>query len=162
MLSRTAEYALRAMVWLAADPETPQTTKQISAPTQVPTGYLSKVMQTLAEAGLVRSQRGLGGGFVLARPPERISVLDVVNAVDPITRIRVCPLNLAAHASQLCPLHKRLDEAMATIESAFGSCSIAALLPRNQAVLPLCIDGRPHAPTRQAPAARTRRGRRPR
>ncbi|NUQ01687.1 MAG: Rrf2 family transcriptional regulator, partial [Armatimonadetes bacterium] len=95
MISQTAEYALRAIVCLAAQPEGRLTTPQIAGATRVPAGYLSKVLQLLGRAGLVRSQRGLGGGFVLARPAELISVLDVVNAVDPIQRITGCPLELA-------------------------------------------------------------------
>ena len=65
MISQTAEYALRAIVYLAGQ-ELPQTTQQIAATTRVPAGYLSKVLQALARGGLVHSQRGLHGGFTLA------------------------------------------------------------------------------------------------
>jgi DNA-binding IscR family transcriptional regulator len=54
-----------------------------------------------------------------------LSVLDVLNAVDPPRRIRECPLGLAAHAHALCPLHQRLDDAMALIEKSFRSTTIA-------------------------------------
>lgn len=54
MTSQTAEYALRAVVWLASQPERALNTRQISAATQVPAGYLSKVLQALARAGLER------------------------------------------------------------------------------------------------------------
>ena len=62
IISRTAEYALRAVVHLAAaEGETvSQTVGQIAAGTQVPLGYLSKVLQSLSRAGLIVSQRGLG------------------------------------------------------------------------------------------------------
>ena len=109
MISQTAEYALRAVVWLGGRSDEPVGTKHISQAAQVPAGYLSKVLQMLARADLVVSTSGRGGGFRLTRRPEEISVLDVINAVDPIQRIRECPLHLAGHGTELCPLHRRLD-----------------------------------------------------
>ena len=138
MLSTTAEYALRAIVWLAAQKEAACTTEQISQATEVPAAYLSKVLQTLGKAGIVRSQRGLGGGFSLAGDPQQLTVLDVINSVDPLRRIRSCPLKLASHGGKLCPLHSRLDAAAATIEEAFGKCTIADLFDVPNAESPLC------------------------
>lgn len=132
MISQTAEYALRAMVHLAgngsAQPETPHTLPQIAASTQVPQGYLSKVLQMLSRAGLIRSQRGLGGGFSLLRPPAEISVYEIVQSVDPLQRIHSCPLGLAAHAHRLCPLHSKLDQAMALVETSFRETTLAMVL----------------------------------
>src|SRR6266700_4866628 len=119
MFSQTVEYSLRAVVWLAGHSGDPQTNQQIAAATLVPAGYLAKVMQSLGRGGLVTAQRGKHGGFVLAKSPAKISVLDVVNTIEPIQRIRECPLGIAAHCTHLCPLHKRLDAAMAMIEEAF-------------------------------------------
>ena len=116
------------MVWLAQNEGDPQTTQQIAAATQVPAGYLSKVLQSLGRGGLVRASRGLHGGFDLARPAADTSILDVINVVDPIKRIPACPLSLKAHRLALCPLHKRLDDAMATLEATFASASLADML----------------------------------
>jgi Rrf2 family protein len=127
MISQTAEYALRAVVFLAARGGAAQTAQQISDGTKVPAGYLSKVMQNLSRSGLVHSQRGLHGGFTLASAPETLTVLDVVQAVDPIHRIRTCPLGIKDHIS-LCPLHRRLDEAMSMVETALRQSTIAELL----------------------------------
>ncbi len=128
MFSQTVEYALRAAAHLAALDGKAVNSENIAAATQVPQGYLSKVMRDLVVAGLVVSQRGPNGGFTLARPPDRISILDVVNAVDPILRIRQCPLGNPAHL-KLCPLHRRLDDAAAQIEETFRRTSIAEVLP---------------------------------
>lgn len=138
MFSRTVEYALRAAVWLASNPESSHTSRRLAEVTLVPLNYLAKVMQTLVDAELVTSQRGLGGGFALARPADRISVLDVVNAVDPLVRIRSCPLKLSSHAVRLCALHQRLDDAIAHVERAFGSTTLAELLTDRGAERPLC------------------------
>ncbi len=126
-ISQTAEYALRAMVCLAGTPDRPLTTREIAESTHVPPDYLSKVLQTLVRNGLVRSRRGLGGGFTLSRPPEELTILDVVNAVDPIQRIRECPLHLEEHRDALCPLHRRLDEAMAAIEASLRETTLAEI-----------------------------------
>ena len=129
MLSQTTEYALRVVVYLASQHGKPATIAQIAAATQTPEGYLAKVLRNLAIAELVRSQRGLHGGSVLARSAKSISVLDVVQAVDPIQRITQCPLGIKSHAANLCPLHRRLDEAIALVERAFARSSIAELVP---------------------------------
>lgn len=128
MISQTAEYALRAVVYLAETRGGGQTTEQIARMTQIPPAYLSKVLQQLSRASVVQSQRGLGGGFTLKQQPEHLTVLDVVNAVDPIKRIKECPLGLDAHATRLCALHRRLDEANALVERAFGDTTIAELI----------------------------------
>jgi Rrf2 family protein len=141
MISQTAEYALRAVVYLAAQPAESRTVQQIAEATRVPAGYLSKVMQGLSRAGLAHSQRGLHGGFTLTTPPDRLTVFDVVQAVDPIRRITSCPLGLKGHVN-LCPLHRRLDNAMALVEKALQESTIAELLaepnPKKGIPIPLC------------------------
>lgn len=138
MLSQTVEYALRAAVCLADDPQSSRTTEEIARVTRVPPAYLSKVLQALTRAGLVHSQRGIGGGMRLNLPPEQITILEVVNAVDPIQRIHTCPLGLPSHGVRLCPLHRRLDEAHAMVESAFASTTLAELLDEPGGSIPLC------------------------
>jgi len=95
-------------------------------------------LQSLAHAGVVRSQRGLGGGMSLAKTPEELTILEVVNAVEPIQRIKTCPLGLAAHGVRLCPLHKRVDNALAMVEEAFGSSTLAEILAEPTQSKPLC------------------------
>jgi len=127
MLSQTAEYALRAMVTLAQIGPRAQTAHQIAARTRVPFDYLSKILNLLARAGLVTAQRGRGGGFQAARPAGQVSVFQIVDAVDPIKRILTCPLGLAAHGSNLCPLHRKLDDAARATEEAFHETTLASI-----------------------------------
>lgn len=138
MFSQTVEYALRAVVCLADHAPAAQTTEQIAHATLVPKPYLSKVLQGLHGAGIVELKRGLGGGVALARRPSAMTILDVVNAVEPIRRIRECPLGLKAHGANLCPLHKRLDQALATVEDAFRRSTLAELLTETTNSHPLC------------------------
>src|ERR1041385_6153773 len=67
MFSQTSEYALRVVVYLGSLGDRPATIPQIAAATRAPAGYLAKVLRNLAIRGIVRSQRGLHGGSVLAR-----------------------------------------------------------------------------------------------
>ena len=128
MFTQTTEYALRAVAYLAKDPESPRTTQQIAEVTMVPPDYLAKVLKDLSRSGLVRSQRGPSGGFWLDRDPNELTVLEVVNAVGAIPRIRSCPLDLPEHRHELCPLHRLLDDAAAQIERAFSAATIGALI----------------------------------
>jgi len=138
VFSQTVEYALRAVVHLAAEAPDARTTDQIAEVTRVPRAYLSKVLQSLAKSGVVQSQRGMGGGITLGRPATELTILEVVNAVEPIRRIRTCPLGLAAHGVHLCPLHSRLDAAMETVEKALGATTLAELLSEPTRSIPLC------------------------
>ena len=143
MFSQTSEYALRAAVFLADQPAERRTARDIADAMDIPVDYVSKVMQSLARAGLVEAQRGKLGGFRLTRPAGRITLLDVVNAVDPIRRISTCPLKLEQHSRVLCPLHRKLDDALAAIEREFRQTVISDLI--DVAARPLMAAGGCHA-----------------
>ncbi len=138
MISQTTEYALRAVVYLAQHPHESWTTRQIAAATRVPAGYLSKVLQGLSRSGLITSQRGRHGGFQLTPEPAELTVLQVINAVEPIRRIKSCPLKLGSHGEGLCPLHKCLDDTIAMVEQSFGQTTVAHLLGKPDTPEPLC------------------------
>jgi Rrf2 family protein len=140
LVSQTAEYALRTMVWLASQDGEARTTRQIAEATRVPPGYLSKILQSLGRGGLVNAQRGLRGGFTLSRPPEEITPLDVLTVVDPVKRIDRCPLGIEGHRTSLCPLHQRLDDTLARIEADLGAVTISRLLAGSDGNEPFCTD----------------------
>lgn len=138
MLSQTVEYALRAMTYLASHPpDVAHNSEEIAERTKVPKGYLSKILRDLVVAELIDSRRGPSGGFTLARGPARITILDVINAVDPLTRIHKCPLGNPAHI-QLCPLHRRIDDALEFIEREFARTSLAEVLATTPRSGPQC------------------------
>ncbi len=138
MFSQTVEYALRAVAFLASQSPDAQNTEQIAKATKVPPAYLSKVLQSLGRAGIVRSQRGLHGGFSLAVDPHELTILQVVDVVDPIRRIKSCPLELKGHGVNLCPLHRRMDAALASVQKAFGESTLAEILAEPTTSVPLC------------------------
>jgi Rrf2 family protein len=137
MLPKTAEYALRTIVWLARKPSETEPADRLAEGTKVPRRYLHKVLQDLVRAKIVRSQSGPGGGYALAESPEAITILDVVNSVAPVERIHKCPLGLRSH-TQLCPLHKELDKVYAANEKALARVVIAQLLRSASPIVPLC------------------------
>ena len=137
MLSKTAEYALRIAVSLGQSPDTLASADELAEVTKIPRRYLHKVVQDLARGGLVRSQPGPGGGYSIARSPKKITILDVVNAVAPLERIRQCPLGLTTH-TRLCPLHRELDKVYAETEKAFSRVTLDQLLRSTSTIVPLC------------------------
>ena len=76
--------------------------------------------------------------MALVKTPDQLTVLEVVNAVDPICRIQECPLGLASHGVRLCPLHKRMDRALEQIEDTFRSTTLAEILAEPSESVPLC------------------------
>ncbi len=127
VFQRTVEYALRAMICLATPGITIVSSATVAGRTQLPPGYLSKVLRDLVAAGLVRSYRGPHGGFMLARTPGSISILDVINAVDPIRRINRCPAD-NPQRTELCTLYRRLDSALASVEQTFRTTTLAEVM----------------------------------
>jgi Rrf2 family protein len=128
MLSGTAEYALRIMISLTEAGGDAMTSGQIAAATKVPGDYALKILRSLGRAGLVGARRGRGGGFRLGCDPKKTSLLDVVNVIEPLERIRECPLGREAHRSRLCPLHRRLDELIAMLQDSLADMSLQGVV----------------------------------
>lgn len=111
-ISARAEYAVRAVLELAVrqgdDPATPVTAETVAVQQNIPHKFLEGILGDLRRAGLVTSRRGGGGGYTLARPPARITVADVIRAVDgPIVSVRgerPTDLTYTGSAAPLLPL----------------------------------------------------------
>ena len=106
-LTQTAEYALRAMAWIATQsPRDPVLARDLSAGTQIPVQYLSKILRRLVLAGILESRKGRGGGFMLARAPDRIFFKDVLVAINVYPREDRCAFGWGAcDPAHPCPLH---------------------------------------------------------
>jgi Rrf2 family protein len=154
MFSQTVEYALRAVVQLAYIAPQASTTAALAKVTQVPPAYLAKVLQALVKAGIVSSRRGIGGGVSLVRDASRLTIFDIVNAVDPIRRIKTCPLELVTHGTKLCPLHRRMDAALAQVEQAFRSTTLSDVLADPSRIKPLCETDAPRKKRRRTSTRR--------
>ena len=117
LLNLTVVYGLRAMAVLASlQPDDSINNAQLAVRTAVPRQYLSKVMRKLVVAGLVQSQRGRGGGFLLQRPPSQVRLADVLQALD-LQLDGGCAFGLPQcdpkHPCALHPLWSRLQQSLA-------------------------------------------------
>lgn len=106
-ITRQADYALRAMLYLARlDSNQRAATNQIAGTQKIPPSFLAKIISQLSIAGLIHTSRGARGGVALARPAEEISVLEVVEAIDGPITLNECTLNEAACVfGEECPIH---------------------------------------------------------
>ncbi len=126
------------MSCLAYMPDELVSTSELADVTLVPTNYLAKVLQLLAKAELITGRRGVGGGYRLNRPATEITLLDVINSIDPIERIGSCPLKLPNHSGKLCPLHSQLDAAHKMLIEQFQSITLFEVISKDPQTRPLC------------------------
>jgi len=108
MLSRSAQYAIRALAYLALRRERSPwvLTRQVAADLDIPAPSLAKILQTLASEGILESQRGRKGGFRLVRNPDRLPLFDIVEAFDKFGEGRPCVLGQKTCSDEsACPLH---------------------------------------------------------
>ena len=88
-VSAKADYAIRAAVELAAAGEGPVKGDRIASAQKIPPNFLENILADLRNAGIVASRRGADGGYWLARPPDKVSLADVIRAVDgPLANVR--------------------------------------------------------------------------
>ena len=107
MISKSAQYAVRAVVLIAAEPESNHGAQEIAQRIGAPPNYMGKLLKQLADAGVLESSRGSGGGFRLARPASEITLYQVVDPIDKVGRWSNCFLGLAGGCStdNPCPIH---------------------------------------------------------
>lgn len=129
LLSQTAEYALRAMAWLATLPERkPIRAADLSGATGIPAQYLSKVLRRLVLADLLKSQKGLGGGFSLSRPPREIAFIDILSAIDAYPTPDRCAFGWGScDAADPCPLHQAWSRLNDQIQEWASNTSLAEI-----------------------------------
>lgn len=133
MLSRTAEYALRAVLFLADRRDAPASVDDIAAGLGVPRNYLSKTLHRLAAEGVLASARGRGGGFRLAVDPARLTLLRIVEPFDRLTGERRCLLGRPACSDRSpCPAHHQWSALSERVADFFRKRTVADLLRERQ------------------------------
>lgn len=107
MLSQTATYAMRAMGYIAAHGKSsPVLARTIATEMKIPQNYLSKIVNRLVHAGLLRSIRGTNGGFFLAKDAKDIHIIDVASLFMDTNDFKTCFLGLH-ECDKSCKLHDR-------------------------------------------------------
>lgn len=134
MMSKTAVHALRAVAALAGVPEGEfEGTARLAKAIGAPPNYLGKLLQVLAQTGVVVSQKGLGGGFRLARRPERIRLYDVVEPIDHASRRSGCLMDGGRCSEENpCILHDRWAQVRDAYFRMLEESTIADLLGRRK------------------------------
>ena len=131
MLSQTAEYALRAVLAIAAQPNgQPIGAARLATILRVPRNYLSKTLYQLARAGILDSTRGRRGGFRLATPAARISLLEIVGEFDDFLGQRRCLMGRPACSDHSpCQAHERWKAVSEKAAEFFRETTVADLAP---------------------------------
>ena len=129
MLTQTAEYALRAVLEVAAaGADQPVGAARLAARLGIPQNYLSKTLHHLAKAGVLESTRGKSGGFRLARAASKISLLDVVSPFDDVTGRKTCLMGRPVCSDHnACAAHERWKKVAEQTAEFFRATTVADL-----------------------------------
>lgn len=133
-ITRQADYALRAMLYLARlDPNQRAATSQIAEDQEIPPSFLAKIISQLSIAGLIHTSRGARGGVSLARKPKDVSLLDVVEAIDgPITLNECTQDPSLCTFGDSCPIHEVWCETQADLVRKLSASTFDKLLKREE------------------------------
>ncbi len=127
-ITRATDYAVRIMIYLAALPDMRIAVPDLARGIQAPESFVSKILQQLAQHGMVSSHRGSGGGFQLSVDPEKVSLLDVVETVEGPVQINLCsPGEAGCDRSSWCGAHPIWNEAQAALKNVLAGATIAQL-----------------------------------
>ena len=128
LFSRACEYGLRAILHLAARPDNrPVLVRQVAKELDISSSFLAKIIQTLGHRGFIRSHKGPGGGVALARRPELITLLQVIEALDGTGFREACLLGIPDCSDEApCPLHEQWGGIRQDIVGMLGDRSVAA------------------------------------
>jgi Rrf2 family protein len=127
VISRTSEYAIRALAYLGTlDARRFVLSRDIAGELGMPPPFLGKVLQTMATVGIVESQRGRGGGFRLLRPARAVTLYEIVEPIDHIGDRRVCVLGQKLCGDDhACPLHGAWKRSRETFLEALRKTTLA-------------------------------------
>ncbi|MEW6233592.1 MAG: Rrf2 family transcriptional regulator [Chloroflexota bacterium] len=133
-LSRRGDYAVRAMLDVATRPVDRMTvTKEIALRQDIPPVFLTKIVSSLSQAGLLRTYRGVAGGVALGKPADQISLLQIIEAVDGPIYINRCLIRPGeCDRDRTCPAHELWVQAQGELLGLLANKSLADLARRAQ------------------------------
>ncbi|PLX90459.1 MAG: Rrf2 family transcriptional regulator [Desulfuromonas sp.] len=131
IITRATEYAIRAILHMSRQPRGEIVYKKdICKAQEITPAFLTKILQPLIKAGIVGSQRGVGGGFFLARDPAEITLLDVIKAQEGPVYLNQCLIEEGACSREFfCPVHgawRAIREEFMAILSRYDFATLAA------------------------------------
>ena len=133
-LTRAADYAVRVMIHLASQPEGAVVSKTLLAKAaEAPESFLSKILQSLARAGLIQVRRGVVGGFSLLPRGKRASMLDVVETMDGPFALNICVTpGTSCHRHVECAAHRVWLRAQSAMLEVLRDAKIAEMIPAQE------------------------------
>ena len=136
-ITRQADYALRAMLYLARlNPGERAATSQIAEKQHIPPSFLAKIISQLSIGGLIHTSRGARGGVLLSRPPVDISVLEVIEAIDGPLNLNECTTDSqSCPFGDECPLRSLWCEAQSELTNRLRNTNFASYVLEKEAVL---------------------------
>src|SRR3990172_842081 len=128
-ITRQADYAVRALIYLTKlGPEQRASTSQIALDRQIPPSFLAKIVSQLSVAGLLQTSRGARGGVSLAKSPDQISLLDVVEAIDGPILLNDCVGDInACNFGSSCPMKPVWCDAQKDLVTRLDNTTFASL-----------------------------------
>lgn len=131
-ITRQADYAVRAVMYLAMlGPDEKASTSQIAEEKDIPLSFLAKIIAQLSVAGLLQTMRGARGGVTLARSPEEINLLEVVEAIDGPILINECVNDSYQCTQHGCPMRPIWQEAQAELVNRLKNTSFSQVIAEN-------------------------------
>ena len=143
VITRATEYAIRTVIFLAQQPRDEIVLKKDICRTQdVTPAFLTKILQPLIKNGIVSSQRGVGGGFLLAKSPDEITLLDILQAEEGPLKLNHCLVEESScQRDEHCSAHEVWDEVQQQMISVLQRYSVAELVKREKAKLARISNG---------------------
>jgi Rrf2 family protein len=134
VITRATEYAVRTVVFLAQQPKNQIVLKKDICKTQeVTPAFLTKILQPLIKAGIVSSQRGVGGGFLLAKPAKEVTLLDIFEAEEGPLKLNHCLVDPdVCVRDSYCSAHEAWQEAQDSMLATLRRHNIETLVKRQQ------------------------------
>jgi cysteine desulfurase len=130
--TRTTEYALRVMAYLARTPREAHSSFALYRELRIPKKYLQRLLTTLSKRGLIRSARGRTGGYVLATAPRDIALADIIEAVEGFDRQPQCLFGFSAcKLDQPCAMHDRWARHQAAVVRTLSRATLADVVRRS-------------------------------
>jgi len=135
LVTRKMDYGLRILLVLGCRPTERLTSETLSEAIEVPRQFTLKIAQTLTKAGLIKAQRGVGGGIQLARSPDTINLFEIFSVADTPRALNECLINPdACTRSRFCAAHRELRSIQTRLDSDLKKITLAQLI-RNQLAL---------------------------
>lgn len=136
-VTRKMDYGLRILLTLGCRPNDRLTSEELAETIEVPRQFTLKIAQSLTKAGIIKAQRGVGGGIQLAKDPEAISLHDIFNATDTPRALNDCLIDPAScDRSHFCAPHQALREIQGIMDQHLNRITLAELI-RDQKILDL-------------------------